>query len=127
MGGEGLEFAGEFLGFGKGAVEKGDSGATLEDALDGDGASCAAARADDEGVKGTQRGAEIGEDGACESGAIGVESGGLAVGEGEGVGDAQAHCGGVEVMGEGEDGGFVRNSEVDSDEVGGEGHLEGLI
>jgi len=117
---------GDVVGFVFGAVDEDEARAFLERALQGGGGTGTAAGAEDHDAEVAEVEGEDFTNGADESGAVGVEAGGAGTVEEEGVNRAELAGGVVEFGAEFEGGEFVGDGEVESEEVGATGTIDGF-
>ena len=117
---------GDVVGFVFGAVDEHEARAFLERALQGGGGTGTTAGTEDHDAKVAEVEGEDFTDGADEAGAVGVESGGAGTVEEEGIDRTKLAGGVVEFGAEFEGGEFVRDGEVESEEVGATGTIDGF-
>ena len=117
---------GDVVGFVFGAVDEHEARTFFQGALQGGGGTGTAAGAEDHDAEVAEVEGEDFPDGADESGAVGVKAGGAGAVEEEGVDRAELAGGVVEFGAEFEGFEFVGDGEVESEEVGATGTIDGF-
>lgn len=116
---DGEEVFFEVLNFIEGAVDEDELGAVVEEALGGDGASGTSAGSDDDDFQGAEIEGKFLEDGAAETGAVGVEAGHFpGFVEDDGIDGAHELGGGIDVVAGFEGFEFVGDGDVDAADSG---------
>jgi len=128
VGGEELRgAAGNVVGFLFGAIDEDEARAFLECALQGGGGTGPAAGAEDHDAKVAEVEGEDFADGADEAGSVGIEAGSAGAVEEEGVDGAELTGGVVEFRAEFEGLELVGDGEVESEEIGAAGEVDGFV